>query len=41
MWLLQTERPTDGNDKNLGVVLDHVKMMEKEHQTITEGRAKA
>lgn len=41
MWLLQIERPTDGNEKNLGVVLDHIKMMEKEHQTITEGRAKA
>ncbi len=41
MWLLQNERPTDGNDKNLGVVLDHIKMMEREHQVITEGRAKA
>lgn len=40
MQLLQDERPFDGNAKNLTIVLDHIKMMEREHAAIVEARKK-
>lgn len=35
---LEAERPSAGNAKNIGVVLDHVKMLEREHAVIAEQR---
>lgn len=38
MKLLDDERPVEQNAKNLTIVLDHAKMMEREHQAIVEAR---
>lgn len=40
MRLLSDERPLEQNTKNLGIVLDHLKMTEREHAAIVEARGK-
>ncbi len=40
MRLLDEERAVEQNTKNVTIVLDHLKMMEREHQAILEARQK-
>ena len=40
MQALDSERPEDTTKKNIGIVLDHLKMAEREYVSITEAQKK-